>query len=131
MGAQERTGTDEAAAGPVCSLVWEFEVAEAHRPAFEHHYRADGTWAVLFRRHPGYLGTLLLADREQAGRYLTIDRWASERDYAAFRAQHADAYARLDRECEGLTTSEAFLGAFLEPAATGAGGQPGSGPVPG
>ena len=127
----ECTGGNDPAAGPVCSLVWEFHVAEAHRQAFEHHYRADGTWAALFRRHPGYRGTLLLADREQVGRYLTIDRWASERDYAGFRAEHADAYQRLDRDCEGLTTSETFLGAFLEPGAAAAAVQPGSGAMPG
>lgn len=108
------TGTSSAE-GCAYACLWEFRVPEAHREAFERHYCADGTWAALFRRHPGYLATLLLADREEVGRYLTIDRWASERDYAQFRSQHADAYQRLDRECEGLTSSEALLGAFLEP----------------
>lgn len=93
-------------------LVWEFLVRPEHRLQFERHYGPDGTWAALFRRSPGYVGTLLLHDRAQALRYVTIDRWESAESYRTFRALHSREYAELDGLCEALTTHEAALGEF-------------------
>lgn len=92
--------------------IWEYRVPDVHRLAFEAHYAPDGTWARLFRRHLGYLGTDLLRDPGQPDRYLTIDRWVSRDAFDAFRAAHGEAYERLDRECEGLTSAERMIGGF-------------------
>lgn len=96
------------------TYVWEFKVPFDLQVEFERHYGADGTWVELFRRAPGYVETLLLKDRSIAGRYLTVDRWQSEKAYLAFRSEFSAQYAQLDSECERLTSSESFLGAFTE-----------------
>jgi catechol 2,3-dioxygenase-like lactoylglutathione lyase family enzyme len=74
----------------------------------------------LFRRSPGYIETLLLKDRSQPQRYLTIDRWRNEAAWLAFQSDFAQDYAQLDRECESLTEHEASMGSFscIQPQAS-------------
>ena len=43
---------------------------------------------------------------------MTIDRWLSGADYAAFLEAFGVAYDSLDIRCEDLTTSEKQLGGF-------------------
>jgi heme-degrading monooxygenase HmoA len=94
------------------ATLWEFAIAPARRADFEAHYGPEGTWARLFRRANGYLGSELLQDRSDPLRYLTIDRWESREAWQAFRRDHGAEYERLDREFEGLTMSEAPLGEY-------------------
>lgn len=98
------------------ATLWEFVVAPAKQAEFEAHYGPDGTWARLFRRAPGYVGSELLRDRADPLRYLTIDRWESREDWQAFRSAHSADYERLDREFERLTTREAPLGEYARVA---------------
>jgi heme-degrading monooxygenase HmoA len=93
-------------------VVWQFEIAEDKIAGFESAYAPGGTWAQLFRRSPSYLGTELLRDAYAPGRYLTIDRWAGEEDFRAFRKDHDLEYETLDRACDPLTTSETRVGAY-------------------
>jgi heme-degrading monooxygenase HmoA len=93
-------------------VVWQFEIAEEDVAAFETAYGPEGTWAQLFRTSPNYLGTELLRDAYVTGSYLTIDRWASEQDFRAFRKDHDPAYETLDRSCDALTTKETRIGAY-------------------
>jgi hypothetical protein len=44
--------------------------------------------------------------------YLTIDRWASEDDFRAFRKDHDQEYEVLDRSCDSLTSRETRIGAY-------------------
>ena len=97
---------------PAFLTVWEFVVPESTRSRFEQVYGPAGAWAQLFLRDPAYLGTELLHDLQTPGRYLTLDRWASEAAYQAFRGRFCDAYAALDRECEALTERETRVGSF-------------------
>ncbi len=97
---------------PGYATLWEFSVAPTKRAEFEAHYGPDGTWARLFRRASGYLGSELLHDRADPLRYLTIDRWESCDAWQAFRREHGAEYQSLDREIEGLTTREAPLGEY-------------------
>lgn len=97
-----------------CAYVWEFRVEAGRREEFERHYGPDGTWARLFRRADGYLGTLLLQDPADRSRYLTIDRWESRSAHRAFRARFAAEYEALDRQCEALTARETAIGEFTE-----------------
>jgi hypothetical protein len=57
-------------------MIWEFFVRSASQKEFEGIYGPSGDWARLFASSPGYQGTELLADSEQAGeggrRYVTI-----------------------------------------------------------
>ena len=94
------------------ATLWEFVVAPAKQAEFEAHYGPDGTWARLFRRAPGYVGSELLRDRADPLRYLTIDRWESRDAWQAFRSGYSADYERLDREFEGLTAREAPLGEY-------------------
>jgi heme-degrading monooxygenase HmoA len=93
-------------------VVWQFEVAEERVAAFEAAYGAAGEWAQLFRSSPQYLGTELLRDAYIPGSYLTIDRWASEEDFRAFRKHHDGLYEALDRKCDALTSRETRIGAY-------------------
>ncbi|WP_404294004.1 antibiotic biosynthesis monooxygenase family protein [Microvirga sp. RSM25] len=93
-------------------IVWEFSVPSEHRLAFEEVYGPEGAWAVLFRTAPGYLGTELLRDEQTIGRYLTVDRWSTPEDFAAFKSTSGAAYESLDRQCESLTAREVKVGTF-------------------
>lgn len=93
-------------------VVWRFEVAEEKIQPFEAAYGPDGAWARLFRASPKYLGTELLRDAYVPGGYLTIDRWASEDDFRAFRKDHDLEYEDLDRSCDHLTSRETRIGAY-------------------
>jgi heme-degrading monooxygenase HmoA len=93
-------------------VIWRFEIEESKVPGFEAAYGPDGAWAQLFRNSPNYLGTELLRDAYVPGAYLTIDRWASEDAFRAFRKDRDREYEVLDRECDSLTSSETRIGAF-------------------
>lgn len=93
-------------------VVWQFEVSDEKVSQFEAAYGREGSWAQLFRRSPNYHGTELLRDAYVPGSYLTIDRWASEADFRAFRKEHDSEYEKLDRECDALTAKETRIGAY-------------------
>lgn len=93
-------------------VVWQFEIAEENVAAFEAAYGPQGAWAQLFRLSPSYLGTELLHDAYIPGSYLTIDRWASEDHFRAFRKDHDQEYESLDRSSDALTSRETRIGAF-------------------
>ena len=93
-------------------VVWQFEVAEENLAAFEAAYGPEGAWAQLFHSSPSYLGTELLRDAYVPGSYLTIDRWASEEHFRAFRKDHDSEYESLDRSSDLLTTRETRIGAY-------------------
>jgi heme-degrading monooxygenase HmoA len=93
-------------------VVWQFDIAEEKVAAFEAAYGPDGAWAQLFRKSTDYQGTEFLRDAYESGKYLTIDRWASEAAFRAFRKQHDAAYEALDRSCDDLTSRETRIGAY-------------------
>jgi hypothetical protein len=93
-------------------VVWQFEVAEQNVAAFEAAYGPQGAWAQLFSSSPRHLGTELLRDAYVPFSYLTIDRWASEDDFRAFRKDHDADYETLDRTCDSLTSRETRIGAY-------------------
>lgn len=96
------------------AIVWEFAVKADAVDRFLAAYGPEGDWVALFRAHPGYGGTSLLRDRDSPDRFLTVDRWESAADFERMKAAAGAEYARLDRECEGLTASERNLGTFEE-----------------
>ncbi len=77
------------------ALVYSYDVSDGAE--FERVYGPDGEWAAFFRQGRGYVGTELLRDLEQPGRYLVVDRWESGEAYNEFLASHRDAYmAKVD-----------------------------------
>jgi heme-degrading monooxygenase HmoA len=93
-------------------VVWQFEIAEEKVSAFEAAYGPDGAWAQLFRSSPHYLGTELLRNAYVPCAYLTIDRWAGEEAFRAFRKEHDQEYEQIDRACDSLTSTETRIGAY-------------------
>jgi heme-degrading monooxygenase HmoA len=93
-------------------VVWQFEIAEEKIADFEAAYGPEGAWAQLFRTSSEYRGTELLRDAFIPGSYLTIDRWASEDAFRAFRKEHDGDYETLDRSCDALTSRETRIGAY-------------------
>ena len=96
------------------SYLWEFIVEPRHIDEFQQRYGPSGPWVALFGRAPGYLGTLLLRDRANPRRFITIDRWRSVESHREFRAAFALEYAELDARCAHLTAQETALGEFDE-----------------
>jgi heme-degrading monooxygenase HmoA len=92
------------------SCLWEYEVPPETELEFLTHYASDGTWARLFRRSAGYLGTELYRDRARPGRFVTVDHWHTEAEFREFHARFAAEYEALDRQCARLTLREASLG---------------------
>ena len=60
----------------------------------------------------GYIDTLLLQDRADPHRFITVDRWTSIDAHRAFRPAFSREYAALDAWCEHLTVRETPLGEF-------------------
>jgi heme-degrading monooxygenase HmoA len=94
----------------VIALVFSYEAAD---PAeFEQVYGPAGEWARFFGTGRGYVGTELLHDAEQPGRYLVVDRWESRQAYNAFVEANRDEYMRLVDETAFHHSSELRLGTF-------------------
>ena len=68
---------------------------EARDPeSFEAAYGPNGEWAQFFAGARGYIGTELLRDIEQAGRYVVVDRWESAETFNEFIETNRDEYLR-------------------------------------
>lgn len=94
--------------------LWSFDVVAGREEEFLRAYAPDGAWVRLFARGEGYLGTLLLQDRAQLRRFVTVDRWRSAEAHDAFKRAFAAEYAQLDRQCEPLCERELSLGEYWE-----------------
>jgi heme-degrading monooxygenase HmoA len=94
--------------------LWRFRPTEGREQDFAEIYSGHGPWSELFGRAHGYLGTSLLRSSEPVGWLLTIDRWQSASDFAAFQRDFGEVYRALDAELEGIAGEEQFVGAFEE-----------------
>ena len=93
-------------------ILWEFAARPGAEEEFELRYGPNGVWGDFFRQGQGYIGTELLRDPGEKGRYITVDRWTSREAFEDFRTSHLEEYKSIDRECEQLTESEILLGSF-------------------
>jgi heme-degrading monooxygenase HmoA len=94
----------------VVALVFRYEARDPE--AFERAYGPDGEWAEFFRQGSGYIGTELLRDLEEPGRYLVIDRWESADAYNAFVAASEAEYVRRADESRLHYVQELRFGVF-------------------
>jgi heme-degrading monooxygenase HmoA len=94
----------------VLALFFSYEARDPEE--FERAYGPDGEWAAFFRQGPGYIGTELLRDVENPGRYLAIDRWDSRDAYQAFVDAHREEYMRRVDESAFYYDSELRFGTF-------------------
>jgi len=94
----------------VIAIVFSYEVRE---PAeFEAAYGADGEWSQFFRQGRGYIGTELLRDVENHGRYFVVDRWESAEAYNAFATDHREGYIRRVDDTRFFYHQELRFGTF-------------------
>jgi heme-degrading monooxygenase HmoA len=94
----------------VIALVFSYEARNPEE--FEQVYGPNGEWAEFFRGGRGYIGTELLRDLENPGRYLVIDRWESAEAYNTFVAAERDAYMRRSDETAFYYDRELRFGTF-------------------
>ena len=92
------------------ALVFAYETDEA--APFEDVYGVNGPWAAFFRDAEGYVGTELLRDVEQRGRYLVVDRWESREAYNVFVEANREAYMRRVDDTAFRHEQELRLGTF-------------------
>lgn len=93
-------------------VLYRYRVHPAQAKAFEHAYGAAGPWAKSFAASPGFRRTRLFQHRSEPGIYVSIDVWETKADFDNFRREHAEAYARLDRELHLLYLEEHLLGYY-------------------
>jgi len=94
----------------VIALVFSYDVSDTS--GFERVYGSEGEWAAFFRDGRGYIGTELLRDVEQPGRYLVVDRWESTDAYNAFVEANRDEYMRRVDETAFQYDRELRIGTF-------------------
>jgi heme-degrading monooxygenase HmoA len=75
-------------------------------------YGSNGAWATFFATGAGYVGTELLRDVEQAGRYFVVDRWETRDAYNRFIVDNRSEYMRRVDETAYLYRQELRLGTF-------------------
>ena len=92
------------------ALVFVYEVS--NRDEFERLYGPEGEWVAFFRHGRGYVGTELLRDVEQPGRYLVVDRWESRDAYNTFVERHREEYMKRVDETVFLYDQELRFGTF-------------------
>lgn len=92
--------------------VWEYAVKSGKLSAFEASYGPEGEWVQLFRRDPEYIRTVLLRDRQDPTRFITLDFWTSRDACEAFREKFESEFEALDGRCEALTHRETHVGDF-------------------
>ena len=92
------------------SLIFTYEVRDSAE--FERVYGPDGEWAQFFRAGRGYVGTELLRDVENQGRYVVVDRWESADAYNTFVQEHRDEYMQRVDDTRFYYDQELRLGTF-------------------
>ena len=92
------------------ALVFSYQARDTAE--FERVYGPEGEWAEFFRRGRGYVGTELLRDIENPGRYLVVDRWESRDAYQEFVRLHRDEYVRRVDETAFHHDQELRFGTF-------------------
>ena len=92
------------------ALVFVYDVSDPDE--FVRVYGPEGEWAGFFRAGRGYIGTELLRDVEQRGRYLVVDRWESRETYNDFVEANRAEYMRRVDETVFLYDQELRFGTF-------------------
>jgi quinol monooxygenase YgiN len=96
-------------------ILWEFLPAPGREAEFERAYGHDGDWARFFRRDSGFLGTDLLRDTKDPRRFITVDKWTSQKAFDEFAKREAPAYRELDEKLAPLSAAEMRIGSFTAP----------------
>ncbi len=93
-------------------VFYRYRVHPSQARAFEHAYGPAGPWSRLFGKHAGFRRTRLFRHKNEADVYISVDVWESRAHWEAFRAEEAEAYARLDRDLRLLYLEEHLIGYY-------------------
>ncbi|HKJ38551.1 MAG TPA: antibiotic biosynthesis monooxygenase [Anaerolineales bacterium] len=94
------------------NVVWEYRVKEDQIAEFIRIYSSKGIWAELFKKGTGFVETKLTRSPDHPNLFVTIDQWESQKEYDAFLLQYKTEYEKLDKQCDGLTEHESYIGTF-------------------
>jgi heme-degrading monooxygenase HmoA len=94
----------------VIAAVFLYEARDSE--SFEEAYGPDGEWARFFKGARGYVGSELLRDLEEPGRYVVIDRWESAETYNDFIEAHRDEYMQRSDDTAFHYVQELRFGTF-------------------
>jgi heme-degrading monooxygenase HmoA len=108
---RRRPGSGKGRTGMI-EVVTEFTVREDARGRFELVYGPGGAWSRLFGQSAGFRGATVLNDLKNPRRYLTIDLWDTEAQWAQALDEGKADYSVLQAELEGCIESRADLGVF-------------------
>ena len=92
------------------ALLFSYEARD--EAEFERAYGPDGERAEFFRTGEGYVGTELLRDVENPGRYLVVDRWDSREAYGAFVEANREEFMRRVDDSAVYHDAELRIGTF-------------------
>lgn len=93
-------------------IFFRYRVHPSQARAFEHAYGAQGPWAKLFARHPGYRRTRLFRHKDDPAIYVAVQVWETKADWDAFREAGAEEWKRLERQLALLKIEERLLGYY-------------------
>ena len=79
---------------------------------FERVYGPKGEWVDFFRGGRGFVGTELLRELDNPGRYLVLDRWESRETFEQFATEHQSEYFRRSEEARVYYLQELQLGVY-------------------
>lgn len=94
------------------TVVWEYRVKEDQIAEFIRIYSSEGVWTELFQKGKGFLETKLARSPDHPNLFVTMDQWESQKEYEAFLLEYKTEYEKLDKQCEGLTEHESYIGTF-------------------
>ena len=94
------------------AFVWQFDVREDSRAAFEDIYGANGEWTALARRSRSYLGSAFLRDQVMPTRYLLTEYWSEMLVYERHLQDFSDEIASLNARRDSMVASVQPLGVF-------------------
>lgn len=92
--------------------IWEYRVRADRIDQFHDLYGPEGGWVQLFKLSPGYIDTLLLQDRDDPTRFVTIDSWRSYQAWRNWRTHVEHEFQELERRGEEMTLAEHHVGDF-------------------
>ncbi len=94
------------------ALVFRYEARDPEE--FEERLRPRRRLGEVLPAGAGYIGTELLRDFDEPGRYLVIDRWESADAYNDFVAEHQAEYMRRSDEARFYYEQELRFGDVRE-----------------
>ena len=87
-------------------IMWKFVVKAEHINTFLTHYGPGGTWVSLFEKCPGFQGSELWQDAQEALVYYSVDSWDNFSTFQKAKQVIGSDYQTLDEQCAHLTRQE-------------------------